>query len=192
MSVADKYFKEEVNEILKNGFDDKDYKVRPVWIDVDADGNLQTIGSAQEEYGFTGRVEDLINPFAAEPVHYHQEGTAEAEFAAAVQKAFAERDWETLADHMRFPVQIFMPDYSFPVSTREDFMAALDDEDFITGTFNDEYCERIASADLSEYGSCAYGETFCDNLIAFICYGSEDVPHITAISLYTPFYPGWA
>lgn len=30
MSVADKYFKEEVTEILENGFDDKDYPVRPV------------------------------------------------------------------------------------------------------------------------------------------------------------------
>lgn len=39
MSVADKYFKEEVREILDNGFDDKDYKVRPVWIDVDENGN---------------------------------------------------------------------------------------------------------------------------------------------------------
>lgn len=30
MSLADKYFKQEVTEILTNGFDDKDYNVRPV------------------------------------------------------------------------------------------------------------------------------------------------------------------
>lgn len=30
MSLADKFFRSEVEEILNNGFDDKDYKVRPV------------------------------------------------------------------------------------------------------------------------------------------------------------------
>lgn len=39
MSLADKYFKEEVNELLTNGFNDKDYQVRPVWIDYDEKGN---------------------------------------------------------------------------------------------------------------------------------------------------------
>lgn len=39
MSQADKYFKEEVKEILENGFDDKDFQVRPVWIDYDENGN---------------------------------------------------------------------------------------------------------------------------------------------------------
>lgn len=33
MSQADKYFKKEVNEILTNGFNDKDYEVRPHWED---------------------------------------------------------------------------------------------------------------------------------------------------------------
>lgn len=33
MSLADKYFKEEINEILNNGFNDKDFKVRPKWSD---------------------------------------------------------------------------------------------------------------------------------------------------------------
>lgn len=31
MSLADKYFKKEVQDILTNGFDDKDYPVRPKW-----------------------------------------------------------------------------------------------------------------------------------------------------------------
>lgn len=39
MSIADKYFKKEANELLINGFNDKDYPVRPVWIDYDAEGN---------------------------------------------------------------------------------------------------------------------------------------------------------
>lgn len=33
MSVADKYFKEEVNKLLTEGFNDKDYEVRPKWPD---------------------------------------------------------------------------------------------------------------------------------------------------------------
>ena len=39
MSVADKYFKEEVKDILENGFSDEGYQVRPVWIDTDENGN---------------------------------------------------------------------------------------------------------------------------------------------------------
>ena len=35
MSLADKYFKEEAQDILTKGFDDKDYPVRPVWINED-------------------------------------------------------------------------------------------------------------------------------------------------------------
>lgn len=33
MSKADKYFKEEINEILTNGFNDESYEVRPKWPD---------------------------------------------------------------------------------------------------------------------------------------------------------------
>ena len=35
MSIADMYFREEVEDILTKGFDDKDYPVRPVWINED-------------------------------------------------------------------------------------------------------------------------------------------------------------
>ena len=33
MALADKYFKEEVNQILSSGFNDKEYEVRPKWPD---------------------------------------------------------------------------------------------------------------------------------------------------------------
>ena len=33
MSVADKYFKKEANELLTNGFNDEAYEVRPKWPD---------------------------------------------------------------------------------------------------------------------------------------------------------------
>ena len=35
MSLADKYFKEEVNNILTTGFNDEAYEVRPVWVNED-------------------------------------------------------------------------------------------------------------------------------------------------------------
>lgn len=35
MSLADKYFKEELQDILTKGFDDKDFEVRPKWINED-------------------------------------------------------------------------------------------------------------------------------------------------------------
>lgn len=33
MSIADKYFKDEIDDLLQNGFSDKDFAVRPVWPD---------------------------------------------------------------------------------------------------------------------------------------------------------------
>lgn len=35
MALADKYFKEEVNQILTSGFNDEQYEVRPVWVNDD-------------------------------------------------------------------------------------------------------------------------------------------------------------
>ena len=35
MSLADKYFREEVNKILTEGFNDKDFEVRPKWVNAD-------------------------------------------------------------------------------------------------------------------------------------------------------------
>lgn len=35
MALADKYFKEEVNKLLTEGFNDEQYKVRPVWVNDD-------------------------------------------------------------------------------------------------------------------------------------------------------------
>lgn len=35
MSLADRYFREEVEDILTKGFNDKDYPVRPVWVNED-------------------------------------------------------------------------------------------------------------------------------------------------------------
>lgn len=44
MSIADKYFKKEVNEILTNGFNDENYNVRPHWLDGTAAHTIKTFG----------------------------------------------------------------------------------------------------------------------------------------------------
>ena len=63
MSLADKYFKEEVNELLTNGFNDKDYKVRPVWIDYDEKGNeIRTPAHTIKIFGRVNRY-DLTKEF---------------------------------------------------------------------------------------------------------------------------------
>ena len=44
MSLADKYFKDEINEILTNGFNDKDFEVRPKWPDGIPAHTIKTFG----------------------------------------------------------------------------------------------------------------------------------------------------
>ena len=63
MSLADKYFKQEVTEILTNGFDDKDYNVRPVWIDVDENGNEVKIPAHTKKIFGVFRRYDLSKEF---------------------------------------------------------------------------------------------------------------------------------
>lgn len=54
MSLADKYFKEEANEILTRGFNDKDFEVRPKWEDgtpahtIKIFGTLRTFDLSEE------------------------------------------------------------------------------------------------------------------------------------------------
>lgn len=48
MSLADKYFKEEINDILENGFNDKDYEVRPKWPDGTPAHTIKTFCKVRE------------------------------------------------------------------------------------------------------------------------------------------------
>ena len=68
MSLADKYFKQEVTEILTNGFDDKDYNVRPVWIDVDENGNEVRIPAHTKKIFGVFRRYDLSKEFVYEMI----------------------------------------------------------------------------------------------------------------------------
>ena len=61
MSIADKYFREEVEDILTKGFNDKDYPVRPVW--VNEDGST-TPAHTIKKFGVVNRY-DLSKEFPA-------------------------------------------------------------------------------------------------------------------------------
>ena len=172
--------------------------------DVNADGTLSAPmyedGASREESEFHGGVEDLENPYSATPTYHYQAGTPQAVFAADVQQAIVNDDWEALADRIAFPIQFFTTDYSFVIHDREEYMRMVQDE-YFTSPFFEEifgFHQRIADADLSVFGSCAYGETCLNHMIAFAWTGgwqnqiTEDGLKITAISVVTPLWPGQA
>ncbi len=164
--------------------------------DVDENGKLTEFERPREEDSeYHGGVEDLVNPLAAEPMLHYEAGTPQAAFAAAVQQAIANDDWEALADRIAFPLQFFTVDYSFVIHDRDEYMKMVGDGYFTNELFTEtlHFRERIASADLTEFGSCIFGNTCLDHLIAFVCFGdrfTEDTLKIRAISVKTPFWPG--
>ena len=163
--------------------------------DISESGELtEHVVSRDESPEYTGSVEDLGNPFADEPSAVYAEDTPQARFASFVQKAIADGDWEALADRMAFPVQFFLDGYSVVIHDREEFLSSVD---IHTGNspFTPRVCERFANASLEEFGSCVFGTTCLDHLIAFGCYGdsvTEDNLFINAISTTTPLWPGRA
>ena len=165
--------------------------------DISAEGELMPYEfHPEEETVYSSSLEDLVNPFADEPSHHYQAGFPQTVFAAAVQKAIADGNWEALADRMAFPVQVYVSGQSFPISSREVFLDAFSDENFtqfIQSTFNEDFRKLIASDDLSEFGECVFGETCLDHRIAFACAGNrvaEDNLFIMAISFDGPLWPG--
>ena len=112
----------------------------------------------EEEAVYTAPLEDLVNPFADEPAHHYQAGFPQAVFAAAVQQAIADGNWEALADRIAFPVQIFVNGQSFPISSREIFLDSFSDENFtqfIQSTFNEDFrsSSRVPLTRISENSS---------------------------------------
>ncbi|MCR5137143.1 MAG: right-handed parallel beta-helix repeat-containing protein [Oscillospiraceae bacterium] len=167
--------------------------------DVNADGTLtapmyEDRGS-DEEHEYHGAVEDLNNPFANEPSVQYGAGTPQAAFAAMVQQAVIKDEWEALADRIAFPIQFFTIDYSFQIHDREEYLSMVRDGYFTSPFFEETFGfhHHVADADLSVFGSCIFGDTCLDHLIAFSCVGNEvteDNLMITAISVVTPFWPG--
>ena len=118
--------------------------------DISAEGELMPYEfHPEEETVYSSSLEDLVNPFADEPSHHYQAGFPQTVFAAAVQKAIADGNWEALADRMAFPVQVYVSGQSFPISSREVFLDAFSDENFtqfIQSTFNEDFRKTTTSA----------------------------------------------
>ena len=164
--------------------------------DVSEEGALTVFEQPHEEdREYHGAVEDLNNPFANEPTHHYQAGTPQSMFAYAVQEAISSDDWAALADRITFPIQFFLENGSFVIHDREEYLQMVENGYFTSELFADTYRfkERIAADDLSEFGSCVFGDTCLSHLIAFSCFGNqvtEENLKITAISVLTPFWPG--
>ena len=164
--------------------------------DVDADWTLVEYEIPREEESeFHGGVNDLENPFAAEPTRQLAADDPRVKFAGVVQQAIADDDWGTLATWIAFPVQFFTDGYSFVIHDRAEYMQMVQDGYFTNELFTDtfQFRRRIADADPTVFGSCVFGETCLDHMIAVACYGgevTEDSLMINAISVKTPFWPG--
>ena len=81
------------------------------------------------------------------------------------------------------------------IHDREEYLDMAQNGYFTNELFSDtfRFRERVAADDLSEFGSCIYGDTCLDHSIAFACFGNqvtEENLKITAISVLTPLWPG--
>ena len=104
-------------------------------------------------------------------------------------------DWEALADRIAYPIQFFTINYSFVIHDREEYLRLVQDGYFTAPGFEElfGFHQRISDADPSVFGSCVYGDTCLNHLIAFSCFGdqvTEENLKITAISVLTPLWPG--
>jgi hypothetical protein len=129
------------------------------------------------------------DPIDAEPPTPFEEGTPQLDFARAVQRTFAEQDWDTLAGMIAFPLQLNMRDHNSLVMSAEDFTSLVHGS---INPFTPEFCEMIANTDLASYGSSLYGSTFAAHRLAFSCVSellrTADDLKITCISVAQPLY----
>ncbi|MBR0353087.1 MAG: right-handed parallel beta-helix repeat-containing protein [Oscillospiraceae bacterium] len=151
------------------------------YYDVGPDGALLPYGF--EESGSGNAPSDLFpeNPFAgADPVPF-EEGSPMLQFARAVQKDIAGKDWESLADKLNFPLNVYSYGVSAVIQDRETFLSWAND----TNLLPDEFCRLIADAPLDAYGSSIFGNTFAFDRIAMSCFGdtlSYENMKVTCIS----------
>ena len=163
--------------------------------DVDENGIIpyETL-PVEDEAEFHGGAEDLVNPFSDEQAVIDELNTPRVNFAAFIQQAIINDNWETLADRIAFPIQFFTINYSFVIHDREEFLKMVQDEYFTSPFFEETFGfhQRITEADPTVFGSCVYGNTCLGHLIAFTCAGNtvtEDNLYITAFSVVTPLWP---
>ena len=137
-------------------------------------------------YVFTG---SGVNPYENEPPIPFTEGTPQLTFARAVQKAFAEQDWDTLTGMIAFPLHVFTIENHFIVEGMEQFQSMVQDPNTpITPAF----CELIANADLASYGESIFGSTFAAHRLSFVCvhdtlHTADDL-RLNCISVDEPLY----
>ena len=129
------------------------------------------------------------NPFDTEPPIPFEEGTPQLDFARAVQRTFAEQDWDTLAGLIAYPLQLHMQDHDSLVMSAEDFYSLVHGS---INPFTPEFCDMIANAELASCGSSLYGSTFAAHRLAFSCVSdllrTADDLRLTCISLDGPLY----
>ena len=127
--------------------------------------------------------------YSTEPPVPFEAGTPQLEFARAVQRAFAEQDWDTLTGMIAFPLQLNMKDHNSLVQSAGDFSSLVHGS---INPFTPEFCEMIANAELASYGTSIFGSTFAAHRLAFSCVSdllrTADDLKITCISLDGPLY----
>ncbi|MBO7373353.1 MAG: right-handed parallel beta-helix repeat-containing protein, partial [Oscillospiraceae bacterium] len=164
--------------------------------DVDAESNLTEYAFPhKEELEYHGAVENLDNPFAEEPAVTYAADTPQAAFASFLQRAIINNEWESLADRIAFPLQFFTDGYSFVIHDREEYLKMVRDGYFTAEGFHERFpfLQQIIDADPTVFGSCVFGSTCLNHMIAFACFdneATEDSLMIKAISVVTPFWPG--
>lgn len=143
---------------------------------VDAEGSLSSV-----------TYDDPV-PYEATPATFESDPEQKA-FMASVQKAIVEGDWETLADQVKYPLQIVGEDYFVRILDREQFLETAE------SLFSPDFRETIASAALDRFGGTIYGMTFCDHRIAILSYlndAGEPQYGVSMISLSAPIWPMYA
>ena len=163
--------------------------------DVDENGNLAAFEFPREDQDDHFGAENLVNPFAEEQNVIYGSDTSQGSFAAFIQQAIVNDDWEALADRIAFPIQFFTTNYSFVIHNREEYLQMVQNGYFTSPFFEETFGfhQRISEADPTVFGSCVYGNTCLGHLIAFTSAGNtatEDNLYITAISVVTPLWPG--
>ena len=136
-------------------------------------------------------IAELENPSFNEPVH--KPDAPQLLFAAEIQRLITDGDWEELSKKMFYPLAVYSGERSFHLWTETEFINSMQDEGFYEKNGIEDFRQRVAAASLEEFGACLYGETFCDHLIAFSCFGNASDPdsfRVDCLSLQTPLWPG--
>ena len=148
--------------------------------DVGPDGELQSFNYEEPDVSFSYVFPE--NPFAEVEAVPFTDGSPMLRFAKDVQKDIAVKDWDSLADKLNYPLRIYSSGSSAVIQDRETFLSWAKDTDILP----DDFCDMIADAPITEYGSSIFGSTFANDRIAMSCFGdtvSYENLRVTCISI---------